>query len=325
MALRISWRWLIILANYFFVYTAIADSIDETTLTLELQRDRIELDQSLYSEVNQALTIIRTNYKQVSHIHTHSMKEIHTEIIVETKASWSKAWEKGVRRTGIKEIDDLAETYGLESTGLLFENLFILKFSNPLKTNELAKLYESFPYVESANPNSMVGDGDDITVLDKGRYWLFVFKEGAGDCPSGCIEESYYYIKYDREKMKAEWKHQLPSSKSRSGQIHLWGIPDRKSLRAFKSFDNLVEVASSSFWWERLHAIDVIAFLLEGPKTPRYGEDFEPEGHFDKLKKEVLDNRITAINVLETALSDPDSDVRLQANKLYAAYRSLQN
>ncbi len=60
----------------------------------------------------------------------------------------------------------------------------------------IAAVKARFPEVAAINrtPRDMIGASTNITVLDRPDGWDLVFWQGWGDCPSGCINNRYYYF-----------------------------------------------------------------------------------------------------------------------------------
>jgi len=94
--------------------------------------------------------------------------------------------------------DDLNGKYQIKEINLLAETFFAhLTFENILHPRRLAELYENLPGVELSVPNYLLGDGHRIfprfTANSLGTY---LFNEGRGDCPSGCIKSEYWYFTF---------------------------------------------------------------------------------------------------------------------------------
>lgn len=134
-----------------------------------------------------------------------------------------------------------------------------------------------------------------------------------GDCPSGCIHEEFTYFTYDPASGVVTQDGYLSAESPRSGQIALYGIPDRFPLRPFTDFSDLLAHASDKQWWVALHSVTAICMPLNGPAGPWVGEDFEPPGHFDSFRDATEVRRSEVYEVLLEALAYPDDAVRTSA------------
>ncbi len=83
--------------------------------------------------------------------------------------------------------------------------------------------------IKKAAPMS-IGATTDIKVFDRGEGWEIAFVEGWGDCPSGCINNRYYYfsVRKDGRITKvgeyARIYNESANSFTTSG-IPMWGVP----------------------------------------------------------------------------------------------------
>lgn len=82
---------------------------------------------------------------------------------------------------------------GLADVSYLFGYYVVFHFDAPINAANLAAWAEAnVPGILSASPDSLIGDGHDVQrVAEKGIY---AFKLGTGDCPAGCINESWRYV-----------------------------------------------------------------------------------------------------------------------------------
>ena len=64
----------------------------------------------------------------------------------------------------------------------------LVKFGHRFHIDLLGQEYAMFPNVTSAEPNGFVGDGNDVCVsIANDKTYSYVFDQGSGDCPAGCI------------------------------------------------------------------------------------------------------------------------------------------
>jgi len=61
-----------------------------------------------------------------------------------------------------------------------------------VNAKKMASLYAQLPHVTNTHPNGRLGDSSDICLSVDGDLYLYIFKHGSGDCPAGCIENTYW-------------------------------------------------------------------------------------------------------------------------------------
>ncbi|MCC6764094.1 MAG: hypothetical protein IT293_05470 [Deltaproteobacteria bacterium] len=82
--------------------------------------------------------------------------------------------------------------YGLTSISPSIPSFYVLEFSHRMNAPLLASEYAGLSHVTSAEPNSIFGDHSDVCAAIAGTTYTYVFDEGSGDCPSGCIDHTYW-------------------------------------------------------------------------------------------------------------------------------------
>lgn len=128
-----------------------------------------------------------------------------------TRASFVAPWEPGkllvkvsegaraeLRRGDYGDLDSLNTFYRstrIDTSLLAAIRWMIIGFEGRLHPERLKEAYESIPSVENASPNTMWNNTRDNYpwLLDDGVTLLF--REGWGDCPSGCIDNQFWYFR----------------------------------------------------------------------------------------------------------------------------------
>lgn len=87
------------------------------------------------------------------------------------------------------DLDELNATYGAVKFQSVFSSWFRLEFADPYNPSLVAPEYDAVESVLLAEPDGIIGDGDDIYATEVGRY---TFKHGWGDCPAGCIKAHFW-------------------------------------------------------------------------------------------------------------------------------------
>ena len=109
-------------------------------------------------------------------------------------------------------LDCLHAWYGGKRVNVLRAlDMVIVSFSTLFHPRRIAEAYAGHPDVLRAEPATMLGGGDDITLCNEsfGGTHRYLFHEGSGDCPAGCIDWAYrgYEVTEDGEVTRlAPWK-----------------------------------------------------------------------------------------------------------------------
>jgi len=99
--------------------------------------------------------------------------------------------------TGIVGLDKLNAKYGVKSVSAFFSTgLLLVKFKKPMNIAALSEDYAAIPEIQAVEQNQILGGGDEIQLKQDNQVWLFTFKHGWGDCPSGCINKHYFFFSY---------------------------------------------------------------------------------------------------------------------------------
>lgn len=104
--------------------------------------------------------------------------------------------------TGAEALDELNAELGLagvEAVGRGFADRRSLLFcyEKPVNVPAAVAAYRDIEEVLTAEPNYYGGDGPDIAAVAEGDTWYVVFRDAEGDCPAGCISETFYYFEVD--------------------------------------------------------------------------------------------------------------------------------
>lgn len=76
----------------------------------------------------------------------------------------------------------------------------------------------------------VIGASTNITTIERADGWDFVFWEGSGDCPSGCIDNTYYYFSAKKDGSVAkvgEYTRTYNADKNAfdTTGTPMWGVP----------------------------------------------------------------------------------------------------
>lgn len=93
--------------------------------------------------------------------------------------------------------DELNQKYQVKeiNTSSIRNNWVVIYFKDKLHPRRLSELYEVLPGVRYAEPNGIGGDFSNIYPRETLAHGMtYLFREGWGDCPSGCIYNQYWYF-----------------------------------------------------------------------------------------------------------------------------------
>jgi hypothetical protein len=144
--------------------------------------------QTVYDRVDTELNSIRASYPPTVNITAMPSWSLQSLIIGFDAAGWN-----AVKAGTYRAWDVLNRTYGVTAIDTNFIGGFALltfagRYNAPLLADEYAKL----PDVLFAESDNIFGDGNDVCLSIDGENHYFIFDSGSGDCPSGCIQHSYW-------------------------------------------------------------------------------------------------------------------------------------
>ncbi len=162
-----------------------------------LAREFVAPDE-LYNQVLNDLAAIRSTFSD--------------EVPIVTQIGFTPPWEPSAVLVGFDEAtaskvtageytawDGLNEELSLISFNILeLTGMAILIFEGLLHPRCLCGLYDDLPGVEYAAPNFYMGDFSNVYARIAGGGITYLFYHGAGDCPSGCTEEDYWYFVFEQ-------------------------------------------------------------------------------------------------------------------------------
>lgn len=96
----------------------------------------------------------------------------------------------------------------------------------------IAAIQAQYPQVAKIQKTGAgaIGASTHITTIERAEGWDFVFWQGSGDCPSGCIDNTYYYFsaKKDGNVLQVgEYTRTFNADKNAfdTTGAPMWGIP----------------------------------------------------------------------------------------------------
>lgn len=173
--------------------------VDDAVILTLREQSKIVLDLELVDHFQRLLRAARSVVPaSVAAIHARPDSD-YREVGVEVTGEIARAFDRDSLRTGTR-LDALLAQFGLTSVRPATLSIsqdpssrpfrwYWLTFAGPIQTGRLATAIQDLHIAEIAHaePNSTIGDGDDLRATRSGSGWMVVFIHGEGDCPAGCI------------------------------------------------------------------------------------------------------------------------------------------
>ncbi len=179
---------------------ALRELQSQKTVTGEMEakipQDRVDY---YYDKLVKAYTLWMSSdsIEDLTHIHTFGNPDMRTiRLVVAPESPYLKTWSQSNEVTDNLYINQLVSKYGLEITEYKTATLgptVYMRSSGFINTPELCFILANFEGIKFAEPEGMVGDGNDIDVTSTAKTGRILrFSVGEGDCPSGCIHRKYW-------------------------------------------------------------------------------------------------------------------------------------
>jgi hypothetical protein len=91
---------------------------------------------------------------------------------------------------------------------------------------------QKFPELQDIQkkPAGGIGASTDIVIQDRADGWNIIFWKGSGDCPSGCINNHYWYLAVDKSGtvvLAGEFVRDFDSAANavKTSGAPMWGVP----------------------------------------------------------------------------------------------------
>ncbi len=166
--------------------TNTVDITEAKQLTIEAT-GALTAPKEIYNRVATELAAIRVHAPEVEHVRRREANRL--------TLGFDEEGANAIRNHTYTAWNDLNSLYRVTEIyiGPFFDDSDIagLKFEEIYNIPLIAKEYAKLPHIEFAGPEHFIGDGDDICLEIEGENHFFIFDEGSGDCPSGCIRHIY--------------------------------------------------------------------------------------------------------------------------------------
>jgi hypothetical protein len=161
-------------------------------LALTLTQD-VVAPQSIYDRVTRDVPKVKKQNSSLSNI-THRPRHNGKSLLMQTTGQTAQEIKNGT----YTDWDCLNQHYVDQSHDVLnFTNAVKLELKGRYDLSIVGSDYAALPGIKNAGPNQFGGDGSTICADRNGDTYHYVFVEGWGDCPSGCIHHNYWYYTVD--------------------------------------------------------------------------------------------------------------------------------
>lgn len=151
----------------------------------------------LYERTVDDLVNIRNSYPDVSVVNVGATAGYKmTEMLLGLDKNAMALFDSG----NYSQWDQLNQKFGVLSVDKLSDKVVKMQFERGYNIPKLAELYmdTKLEGITFAEPNFIIGASQDIcleNLADENR--IYMFKQGEGDCPAGCITKHYAGFKVD--------------------------------------------------------------------------------------------------------------------------------
>lgn len=112
---------------------------------------------------------------------------------------------------GYHDWDCVNAMYGANDVQPVIPTWVLVSFTPRLNIPLIIPAYEALPHVIYAEPNYYGGDGPDICLSMEAGGHAYIFYDGSGDCPAGCIERDFTGVRVDGDggiSLLGRWNNQ---------------------------------------------------------------------------------------------------------------------
>ena len=161
-------------------------------LALTLTKE-VVAPQSIYDRVTRDVAKIKMQNSSLSNI-TYRPGHDGKTLLLQTTPKTTGEIKNGTYTAW----DCLNQHYVYQSHDVLsFGNNVELELEGRYNMSTVGSDYAALPGIKAAEPNRSIGDGSTICADRNGDIYHYVFVQGWGDCPAGCIHHNYWYYTVD--------------------------------------------------------------------------------------------------------------------------------
>ena len=168
-------------------------------------RGRLLLDLAIRNELEReldaVLRLVRASHPDVAGIHAREQYRpamlilgLEPPLLRRVQGMFNHAGEVTTLQTGAPELDALNARSGLRGARSMGSLGVIFCFGPELNVVAAAAAYSKLNRVSYAEPDLRLGDGPDVEAAPIDGDWYLVFRNAWGDCPSGCINEQFFFF-----------------------------------------------------------------------------------------------------------------------------------
>ncbi len=92
------------------------------------------------------------------------------------------------------DLNDQLQATNVDTSHLDFIGCAVIVFNGRLHPYRLAEIYSQLPGLENTSPSFIRGDSPNVYSREIQGGMTYLFRNGWGDCPSGCISNEFWYF-----------------------------------------------------------------------------------------------------------------------------------
>ncbi len=175
-----------------YIKSEVQDSAELMTFQVS---DNISPDPVLALKIKQMLVFAR-NYTSDIHNIAYRSPWNPKQLIIGLSDDAPPLQIENPRKTGHEGIDELNKKYHASEIENTFRTNYTFNYDRPLNIPVIAAECQKLDGIIYAEPNRVIGGGDNISIERFEDRWQLVFVRGWGDCPAGCIYKHYWEFKF---------------------------------------------------------------------------------------------------------------------------------
>ena len=254
-----------------------AEILADTILAQETEDFYFDIPQrnQLIGEIERVLSLIRVAYPPMSEIHAEEWYEPGMLLIYPEPDFYEMLKEmlqdkQGTFRfeTGYAEFDALNAKLGVQEVllGGDFLRAVIFFFDERLNLRVASEAYSMVKGVQRAKAEGPLGTSTDIQAFKQGETWYFIFRNGWGDCPAGCVYQELFCFTVTGTDVEM-----IPTTQARTmppfQELDSWGLQNATPFAG--------ATAHTWSWWDNHRSWELGAFPRADYKNlgcPLFGE-----------------------------------------------------
>lgn len=152
--------------------------------------------ENLYDAILRDLASIRAKYgESIPQVKITFMPPWRSDQLIVGITDDAKQQIRAGKYHDLDYLNSMFQLVSIDTSLFRYTSVIVPTFEGRYNPKRLAEIYKTVPSVTYAEPNGFGGDWSNVYpwLLPEGLSYLF--REGEGDCPSGCIHNCYWYFR----------------------------------------------------------------------------------------------------------------------------------